>query len=254
MGNRNQTAGEVSTVIGIIQARAGSSRLPGKVLLPLHGRPVLGWVVRAAHESGVLDEVVVATSTSPADDKVANLAHTLGASVVRGPEHDVLTRFLAVLDGRAPTCIVRLTADCPMLDPALIRLAVRTFLAADGAFDYLSTVLERSLPHGLDVEVISATALRQVGTHGRGVDRVHVTSAVYGSPERYAVGGLLFRPAAPDLRVTLDEAEDLRLLEAVVAELGDRAPAWREVVALLRSRPDLAGINAHVRQKALDEG
>ncbi len=241
-------------MIGVIQARSGSSRLPGKVFLPLRGRPVLGWAVRAAQESGVLDEVVVATSVAPQDDAVADLARTLGASVVRGPEDDVLTRFLGVLDGRSATCVVRLTADCPLLDPALIRLAVRTFLAAEGSFDYLSTVLERSLPRGLDVEVLSAAALRRVATHAQGADRVHVTSAVYTSPERYAVVGLQFRPDAQDLRVTLDVADDLRLLEAVVAELGDRPPAWREVVDLLRRRPDLTDLNAHVRQKALDEG
>ena len=247
-------AGGPTSVIGVIQARAGSSRLPGKVLLSLHGRPVLDWVVRAAVDSGILDEVVVATSVSPEDDAVADRASKLGASVVRGPEDDVLSRFLAVLEGRSPTCIVRLTADCPLLDPALIRLAVSTFLAADGSLDYLSTVLERTLPRGLDVEVLSAATLRQVATHATGADRVHVTSAVYGAPERYAVGGLVFRPSALDLRVTLDTADDLRLLQAVVAELGDRPPAWRDVVALLRKRPELTDLNAHVRQKQLGEG
>lgn len=239
---------------GVIQARAGSARLPGKVLYPLLGRPVLGWTVRAAQASGVLDEVVVATSVLPEDDIVAALGLDLGATVVRGSQDDVLARFLVVLDERAPDVVVRLTADCPLLDPALIRLAVRTFLAADGSLDYLSTVLDRSLPRGLDVEVVSAAALRRVAAHAQGADRAHVTSAIYGAPTDYAVAGLTFRPGAQDLRVTLDTADDLRLLEAVVAELGDRPPGWREVVELLRRRPELTDLNAHVRQKTLDEG
>lgn len=246
--------GRPPSVIGVVQARAGSSRLPGKVLKPLLGRSVLGWTVRAAQESGVLADVVVATSDLPGDDVVAAHGHDLGVTVVRGPEDDVLTRFLGVLDARSPDVVVRLTADCPLLDPALIRLAVRTFLAAEGSLDYLSTVLDPSLPRGLDVEVVSAESLRRVSIDARGPDRVHVTSAVYGSPDRYAVAGLTFRPSAHDLRVTLDTADDLRLLEAVVAEIGDRPPPWRELVALLRRRPDLTALNAHVRQKSLDEG
>jgi spore coat polysaccharide biosynthesis protein SpsF len=248
------TAGPRPRVIGIIQARMGSSRLPGKVLLPLGGRPVLAWVVRAAQESGALDEVVVATSVLPDDDAVAKLAGELGVSVVRGSEDDVLSRFLSVLDKFSPDAIVRITADCPLLDPALIRLAVATYLGAAGSLDYLSTVVEYSLPRGIDVEVVSAATLRQVATHAQGVDRTHVTSAVYGAPEQYKVGGLVFRPDAQDLRVTLDTADDLRLLEAVVNELGDRAPSWREVVALLRRLPELTDLNAHVRQKAIHEG
>ncbi|NHC46377.1 NTP transferase domain-containing protein [Motilibacter sp. K478] len=240
--------------MAVIQARAGSTRLPGKVLEPLGGRPVLGWVVRAAQLAGVFTKVVVATSTDPRDDAVADLALELGAEVVRGPEEDVLSRFLLVLDHHPAAALARLTADCPLLDPALIRLAVRTFAAAEGGLDYLSTVLERSLPHGLDVEVLSAQTLRRVGATATGVHRVHVTSAVYTSFEDYRVAGLGFLPHAADLRVTLDTPDDLRMLRATVAEIGDRAPEWRELTRLLRSRPDIVALNGHVVQKELSEG
>src|SRR5688572_27688686 len=98
----------------------GSSRLPGKVLRPLGGRPVLGWVVRAAQESRSLDEVVVATSVSPSDDDVVKLCAELGVPCVRGPEEDVLSRYLMALDAYPADGVVRLTSDCPLLDPAVI--------------------------------------------------------------------------------------------------------------------------------------
>src|SRR5262245_60409267 len=134
-------------VHAVVQARMGSSRQPGKVLRDLGGRPVLGWVVRAAQACDVVDRVVVATSTEPVDDPVAQLAARLGADVVRGPEQDVLTRFLLAIDAfpdDPADAVVRLTADCPLLDPDLIALVVDTWRAGP-AWDYVSTTLVRSL-------------------------------------------------------------------------------------------------------------
>lgn len=236
----------------VIQARMGATRLPGKVLRDLGGRPVLHWVVRAAHEAGVTDTVVVATTTRDDDDAVASSAEQAGATVVRGPVDDVLTRYLLVLDQFGDAPVVRLTADCPLLDPAVIRMTVGAFLGGD--CDYVSTVTPRSLPVGLDVEVASASSLRRAGNEATGVDRAHVTSYLYRTPGRFRVGGVVFAPSATDLRVTLDTEEDARLLEAVVANLGERARSWRELVAFLRSRPDIAELNANVRHKSLDEG
>jgi spore coat polysaccharide biosynthesis protein SpsF len=243
-------------VHAVIQARMGSSRRPGKVLDDLGGRTVLGWVVRAAQTADGLDRVVVATSTEAADDPVAELARELGADVVRGPEHDVLGRFLLALDafpGDQPDAVVRLTADCPLLDPELIALVVDTW-RADPEWDYVSTTLVRTLPRGLDVELARSDALRRLGPTARGHVRVHVTSGLYADPERYRLHGLTVDPPADDLRVTLDTAEDAAALAALVAVLGDSPPAWRDVVATLRARPDIVAINAHVQQKALEAG
>lgn len=240
--------------VAVIQARLGSSRLPGKVLFPLQARSVLSWVVRAAEQAAVFDKIVVATTTAPGDDAVAAEAQRCGAAVVRGPEHDVLDRFLLALDEYPDDCLVRLTADCPLLDPAIIALCVETFHAARGTLDYLSTIVHRSLPRGLDVEVASAAALRRVSEHATGADRVHVTSAIYGSPHLYHVAGLSFSPSADDLRVTLDTADDWLLLQALVAEVGDAAPPWRHVVDVLRARPDIVRLNAHVQQKPIAAG
>lgn len=239
--------------LNVIQARMGATRLPGKVLRPLAGRSVLGWVVRAAQAADPTSKVVVATSRSPADDAVASEAIACGAKVVRGSEEDVLSRFLLAIEAEDDrTAVVRLTADNPLADPALIRACASAFECLD--VEYLSTVTGGSLPHGLDVEVASVGALRRAGREASDVDRVHVTSYLYREPGQFRLAGLTFSPRADDLRVTMDTAEDAAAIEAIVAELGDRPPAWHEIVELLRRRPDIVELNASVHQKALGEG
>jgi spore coat polysaccharide biosynthesis protein SpsF len=241
-------------VNAVIQARMGSSRLPGKVLRPLGGRPVLGWVIRAAQASAAVDTVVVATTTESEDEQVANICADWGIPCVRGPDSDVLTRFLIALDKYPADAVVRLTADDPLLDPAVIAQTVGAFAANARHLDYLSTGLVRCLPLGLDVEVASSSALQRVAEHAVGHDRSHVTSGLYADPQRYRICGLTFAPPAADMRVTLDTPEDAAVLEAIGAEIGDRPPPWREVVATLRAHPDLVRMNAGIVQKALHEG
>jgi spore coat polysaccharide biosynthesis protein SpsF len=237
----------------VIQARTGSTRLPGKVLEDLGGHPVLEWVVRAAQAATQIDTVIVATSTLAGDDVVADLADSLGVPVVRGSENDVLSRYVGALDAYPADAIVRLTADCPLLDPSLID-AVAGVWAAAPTHDYVSTLVVRCLPRGLDVELVTARALRVVDRIAVGHDRVHVTSLLYAVPMAYRLLGVCVTPPANDLRVTLDTREDLALLRALVAELPDAPPAWSDVVAVLRARPDLVAINSGVQQKPLSAG
>lgn len=246
-------SGPQPRVVAVVQARTGSTRLPGKVLLPLGPRPVLAWVVRAAQASAGLDEVVVATSTLAGDDAVADVAATLGVRVVRGSESDVLNRFRRAADETGADAVVRLTADCPLLDPGLIGSVAAVWRGAP-RYDYVATTLVRTLPRGLDVELVTADALRRLDARAVGHDRVHVTSALYAPGSDAARLGLVVQPDASDLRVTVDTADDLHAVRAIVAELGDAPPAWQEVVELLRSRPDIVARNAGVRQKVLEDG
>lgn len=240
-------------VAAVIQARTSSTRLPNKILRPLAGRAVLGWVVRAAQSATQVDEVVVATSTDPSDDPVEEWAEPLGVSVVRGSLDDVLGRFVGVLDSHVPDAVVRLTADCPMLDPQVIDMAVATW-RANPRLDYVSSILHRTLPRGLDVEVVAAPALRRVDRLATDFHRSHVTSYIYTHPTEFDILGLAFTPPADHFRVTLDTEDDARMLDALAAGLGDRPPTWREVTAWLEAHPDVAALNAEVTQKALDEG
>ena len=254
MDERTPGQGKRRRVVAVVQARASSGRLPTKVLRELGGRPVLAWVLRAALASAEVDGVVLATSVDPSDDPVAELAAGVpGVRVHRGPLDDVLSRFTGALVQDPAEAVVRLTADCPLLDPALIDLLVRTWRATP-SLDHLTTTNPRCLPRGLDVEVVSRRALDAVDATATGPDRVHVTSAVYRDPARFEVAGLTVHPDASDLRVTLDTPDDAALLDGLVAELGDAPPDWRSVVRALRARPDLVEINAEVRQKDWKDG
>lgn len=235
-------------VNAVIQARLSSTRLPGKVLRPLADRSVLSWVIRAATHTPTLDTVIVATSDSPDDDPVAEEAARCGAAVVRGPLDDVLARFELAARTHPCDALVRLTADCPLHDPALLAQVVAVW-QADPDVQYVSNILTRTLPRGLDVELVRRDVLAEqdiTATERR--HREHVTSAIYTRPDVYRCAGVMASPAADDLRITLDTEQDAKLLDAVVAELGAGVPSWREVVALLRSRPDLVELNAEVEQ------
>ncbi|MBO0840351.1 MAG: NTP transferase domain-containing protein [Sciscionella sp.] len=240
-------------VNAVIQARLSSTRLPGKVLRDLGGRTVLAWVVRAARAAAGVDEVIVATSTDTHDDAVASAAAEAGAAVVRGPLEDVLARFSLAVQRFPCDAVVRLTADCPLADPTLIDSVVALW-RADPSLHYVSDTLVRTLPRGFDCELIRVDVLAEQAAEATRADRAHVTSGVYRQPQRYRCAGVMVAPDASDLRVTLDTGDDAELLDAVVAELGDAVHGWRDVVALLRARPELVMINAGVEQKPLTAG
>ncbi|MER7501069.1 NTP transferase domain-containing protein [Nonomuraea pusilla] len=239
-------------IVGIVQARMGSTRLPGKVLRELRGRSVLGWVVRAVREADAVDDLVVATTAEAADDAVAAECRRLGVPCHRGPVDDVLTRFTQALAGRPGDAVMRFTADCPLLDPAVIREAALVYRAVPG-LDYLSTGLTGTLPRGTDVEIVGAAALGRADREATGYHRTHVTSYVYAEPGAARLLGLAYQPSAGDLRVTLDTEDDWRLISAVADGLGDRCVPVRELVSWLRARPEVCALNAHVRQKELQD-
>ena len=237
------------TTLGIIQARMGSSRLPGKVLRQLGGRSVLERVVRAAQASGVLDELVVATTVEPADDAVVAECEAIGIPSYRGPVDDVLTRFLGVLERHESDVVMRFTADCPLLDPHLVALAHRVFTAA--GVDYMTTSIARTLPRGLDVEVVRTPVLRSIDALATEHHRTHVTSYIYTHADDFDVIGLTMQPDLSHLRLTLDTEDDWKLIEAIVAQFGDEPVSVRALADWLAGRPDLIELNAHVLQKAL---
>ncbi|GAA0473106.1 flagellin modification protein FlmC [Paractinoplanes deccanensis] len=237
------------TTLGIIQARMGSSRLPGKVLRKLGSRTVLERVVLAARQSGVLDELVVATTTEPDDDAVAAECAELGVPCYRGSVDDVLERFLGVLDEHESDVVLRFTADSPLLDPELIARAYRVFMAAEA--DYMTTSIVKTLPRGLDVEVVRTPVLREIDALATEHHRTHVTSYIYTHSEQYDVIGLTMQPDLSHLRLTLDTEDDWKLIEAIVQHFGDEPISVRKLTDWLAGRPDLTELNAHVLQKAL---
>jgi spore coat polysaccharide biosynthesis protein SpsF len=167
----------------------------------------------------------------------------------------VLSRFLlaaGAVDAQPADGIVRLTSDCPLLDPSVIAMCAPAF--APRRVDYVTTDHEHTVAHGFDVEVVSVDALHRLDAVATGADRTHVTSYIASHPAEFRIATVAFDPPCADLRVTLDEAADAELIDAVVAELGDNATSWRAVVALLRARPDLVALNAHVAVKPIAAG
>jgi spore coat polysaccharide biosynthesis protein SpsF len=230
------------TTIAVVQARMGSTRLPGKVLMDLGGRPALALQLQRLaplRAAAKVDELVIATSDLPADDPVDDLGQRLGVPVVRGSERDVLGRFVVARERFPAETVVRLTGDCPLSDPALVVAGLERHRAT--AADYTSNTLVRTHPDGLDVEVVQATALAEAAAEAApGPEREHVTPFVYRRPERYRLAA--FRAPRPlgDERWTLDTADDLSMLRAVVAQLDDpRRATWERILAVAgeRNRP-----------------
>jgi spore coat polysaccharide biosynthesis protein SpsF len=219
------------TVTCVVQARTGSTRLPGKVLADLHGRPMLGFLLDRLARLEV-DDLVVATSDLARDDPVAEVARTRGVAVVRGSEADVLDRFLTALDAFPADVVVRVTADCPLSDPAVIRAAIE-LQAATGA-DYVSNSLLRTFPVGLDVEVVTAAALRQAATEASDrPEREHVTPFLYRRPERYRLAALRAPERLATRRWTVDTPTDLDRVRTIVAAVDDPIGApWRSMLAV----------------------
>lgn len=238
--------------VGVVtQARTGSTRLPAKVLLEVAGRTVLDHHLDRLEATGL--PVVVATTTAAADDAVADLAARRGVEVFRGSEHDVLDRFARCAAAHDWDGLVRVTSDCPLLDPAVVRDAVA--LWAGEPHVYVSNGLHRTYPRGYDVEVMGVTALQVAAAAAtEPAEREHVTPWLYARPTSET--GLHLRNLAlatdeSDLRVTLDTPEDLRLVRALLEDHDAAHLDVHGVVRVLRAHPDLVALNAHVEQKPL---
>lgn len=239
-------------IVAVIQARCGSERLPGKVLLPLAGQPVLAHVVHAVRSASLVDDVIVATTESPADDALVPLARQLGVRLYRGPELDVLQRFVGALAGDPADVVVRHVADAPLVDPAIIDTVIGHYLK--GGCDYAASMLERTWPRGVESEVISRDALERSAREGnRPEDREHVTVYVRSHPDRFRLRNVRALPQEtwPDLRLTLDTAADYQLLQAVFDALHQPGSVVRigRVIEWLRTRPAIVALNAHIDQK-----
>lgn len=222
------------SVLCVVQARTGSTRLPGKVLQPIAGRPMLGFMLDRL-ESLAVDHLVVATSDLERDDPIVEIAREVGADVVRGSESDVLARFGAALDRFPAELVVRLTADCPLSDPRLIETVIATHKAR-GA-DYTSNVLPRTFPKGLDVEVVTAAALRAAIDEARALDeREHVTPFVYRRPERFRLTNHGSPVPLGAEWWTVDTAEDLEFVRRAVERAGRADAPWTGILRAVGCR------------------
>lgn len=236
----------------IIQARMSSSRLPGKVLLDLGGEPMLVRVIERARRASTVDDVVVATTNDPVDDPIEALCRERGYLVYRGSQFDVLDRFYQAARQFKAEVIVRLTADCPVVDPDVIDLTVKAFLStgADFTANRLPPPWKRTYPIGLDTEVCSFAGLERAWKEASlPFEREHVMPYFYDTEGRFKVVIIDHTSDLSSYRWTVDTAEDLQLLREIFSRFKDDHFTWLDILALVQKEPGLMQINAGVRHK-----
>ncbi|MBI4389230.1 MAG: glycosyltransferase family protein [Nitrospinae bacterium] len=237
----------------IIQARMASTRLPGKVLLPACGKPMLELLIERMRQCRTVDEVWVATTSNPADQAIVDLCESLGVPCHRGSENNVLQRVLECAVASNAGIIVELTGDNPLLDPALVDRMVAIY--KQNACDFISNILKPGYPHGMIAQVFSTNLLQKVSdATDDPLDQEHVTRYIHRNPGRFSLFSL--EPATdqipPGLRLTLDTPEDYKLIKIIFENLYPARPGFSfgDILGFLDARPELVKINTHVRQKS----
>jgi spore coat polysaccharide biosynthesis protein SpsF len=234
-------------VIVIIQARTGSTRLPGKVLLRVCGKTLLQHQLERVKRAATPDGIVVATTNAERDTPIAAIAKACGAAVYRGSEQDVLDRFYRAAQAARADVIVRITADCPCMDPEIIDAVVRFFLKAEN--DYVSNVRPPTFPDGMDVEVFTHAALEQSWREARlPSEREHVTAYIATHPECFRIGNYFYDTDLSEYRLTVDEPADWELIRRIFESLIPVKPhfALQDIIELLTRNPEFITLNKHI--------
>jgi spore coat polysaccharide biosynthesis protein SpsF len=243
--------------VAIIQARMGSTRFPGKVMKTLGELTVLGHVITRVKFCPLVDEVMVATTILPTDEVIVKKAKAHGASVFRGSEDDVLSRYYGAAKEAKADVIIRVTSDCPLFDPYVLEEMLQKFYQVKDSgqpLDYLSNTLGRTFPRGLDAEIFTFSALERAHFKAKlAMEREHVTPYIYRHPEIFFLKNFLCPEDLSFHRWTLDTQEDFDLIQEIFKALGKARTFFstREILDLFAQRPELLAINANIRQKEL---
>lgn len=240
-------------IIAVVCVRLGSARLPGKVLMPILGKPVLGHLLDRLALAKNLDGVVVATSVRPENDAIEAYCAERGTACFRGPEDDVLGRMLGALTSQGATVGVDVFGDCPLIDPAIVDMMIDRFLAEAPVYDFVGNDLTTTWPPGMEVEVFAVDALRDASANCQDpATREHGTLFIRKNADRYRLLDIEAPPEFrfPDLALELDTAEDLSVVQAVIENFSGRADyALAEIIAFMQARPELAESNADVPRR-----
>lgn len=238
--------------VAIIEARMTSTRLPGKIVLPILGKPMLELLVERLKRAKLLDQIVVATTQNTSDDGVEKLTHRIGVGCYRGSEDDVLDRVLRAAHANDADVIVEVTGDCPLIDPIVVDRVIQTYQTKN--VDYVSNILKRTYPRGMDIQVFSTAVLEKVARlTDDPIDHEHVSLYIYEHPEIFS----LFNVESDlpekywDIRLTVDMEEDFKLIKAIYELLYPKNPAFTldEIMDLLERRTDLLELNRNIQQK-----
>jgi len=234
----------MSKAIAIIQARFGATRLPGKVLLKVMGKTILEYVVERVRKAGSVEDVIVATTTAKEDLRIVDLINGLKINVYRGSKDDVLDRFYQAARLFGAKDIIRVTADCPLIDPEVID-NVANYYFKSGA-DYCSNILEETFPDGQDVEIFSFYALSDAWKNAKALsEREHVTPYIRKNPDRFKLGAIKNKMNLGGKRWTLDQKEDFEFIKTILESLYPSNPDFNmeDVLKFLRRHPEVENIN-----------
>ncbi|MDZ8221576.1 MULTISPECIES: glycosyltransferase family protein [unclassified Nostoc] len=241
----------MKTVI-IVQARMTSTRLPRKVLKKVLDKPLLEYQIERLKRVKLADEIVIATTINSTDLPIIELCDRLLIPYFRGSEEDVLGRYYGAAKEHHADVVVRVTSDCPLIDPQVIDKVIQFYLEHKYEYDYVSNCLERSYPRGMDTEVFSFIALHQAFVEATAQpDREHVTPFIYMHPERYRFAQVVSSENQSSHRWTVDTEDDFELIKRIIEALYPQIPKFSlgDCLDLLRQYPDWSLINAHVEQK-----
>ncbi len=231
----------------IIQARMGSNRLPGKVMRLLAGRPLLWYVIDRVKCAENLDQVVVATSDKSLDDVIEKFCSSIDVFCFRGSENDVLDRYYRAAKEVKAEAVVRITADCPLIDPAIIDRIIEMFLT--GRYDYVSNVNPPTYPDGLDTEVFSFDVLEKMWREATlNSEREHVTLYLRNRLDNFRVGNLENSSDFSGLRWTVDEPWDLEFVRSVYSHFENTRFGMDDLIKLLKDKPELKEINIGIHR------
>lgn len=236
-------------IIAIIQARVGSTRLPNKVLLDLEGKTVLERVVERVKKSELVSDVIVATTVAAADLKITDLCASKGIKAYRGSENDVLDRYYQAAKLFEASHVVRITADCPLIDPKVIDDVLRLHLKENS--DYTANILKETFPDGEDVEVFTFEALTKAWKDAAlSSEREHVTPYMRNHPEIFKHSNLENHDDLSKKRWTLDTAEDYEFIKKIYQGIGSKKAIFgmKEVLELLKAHPEYEEINGDIKR------
>ena len=240
--------------VAIVQARMGSTRLPGKVLKKIKDRFVLDYVIDRLRMCKKIDHIVLATTINKKDDKLQQYAINKKLEYYRGSEEDVLARYFNAAKKHQADIIIRVTSDCPLIDPEIVDKVIQIHIEKKA--DYTANTIIRSYPRGLDVEVFNFKTLESCFKNAKKIyQREHVTPYVRANPDKFNIENLEanFYLKRPDIRITLDTKEDLKLISKIINFFNDINFKTNDVIDFLDQNPELLKINKNIKQKDIRE-
>lgn len=238
----------------IVQARMSSTRLPGKILKTVMGKTLLEYQIERLRRVKSADQLIIATTDKEAEQPIVDLCDNLGVSCFRGSETDVLGRYYGAAVAYHADVVVRITSDCPLIDPAVVDRVVRFYQEHCSSYDYATDTLEPNLtyPRGMDTEVFSFRALKEAYLEAKDqAEREHVTVFIKRRPERYRLVNLPYHQDYSRYRWTVDTPEDFQLIERIITTLYPVKPlfTFEDCLWLLEEHPEWAALNSHIEQK-----